>query len=139
LISEGRIKYENVIDGAFSEKNSAYLQSTDYRSGAIGLENVLVGEMAGLRVTNKSGMVSEGATFNFRGVRSFEADNSPLIVIDGISCLPDVNNSTIIGCYSRGILSAINVNDIKSVRLLKGADAARYGSLGSNGVLSFET
>lgn len=139
LISEGRIKYDNVIDGAFSEKNSAYLQSTDYRPGAVGLENVLVGEMAGLRITNKSGMVSEGATFNFRGVRSFEADNSPLIVIDGIPFIPDATNSPIIGAYSRGILNAINVNDIKSVRLLKGADAARYGSLGSNGVLSLET
>ncbi|TJZ61131.1 SusC/RagA family TonB-linked outer membrane protein [Sphingobacterium olei] len=139
LISEGRIKYDNVIDGAFSEKNSAYLQSTDYRAGAIGIENVLVGEMAGLRITNKSGMVSEGGTINFRGARSFEADNSPLIVIDGIPFLPDATNSPIIGAYSRGILSAINVNDIKSVRLLKGADAARYGSLGSNGVLSLET
>jgi TonB-linked SusC/RagA family outer membrane protein len=36
-------------------------------------------------------------------------------------------------------LSALNVNDIKSIRLLKGADAARYGSLGSNGVLALET
>lgn len=139
LISEGRIKYDNVIEGAFSDRNSPYLQSADYRSGALALENVLVGEMAGLRITNKSGMVSEGGTFNYRGIRSFEADNSPLIVIDGIPFLPDGTNSPIIGGYSRGILSAINMNDIKSVRLLKGADAARYGSLGSNGVLALET
>jgi len=139
LISAGRIKYENVIDGAFSDKNSTYLQNSDFRLGAQSIENVLVGEVAGLRVTNKSGMVTEGGTLNYRGVRSFEADNSPLIVIDGIPYLPDGGNSPIIGGYSRSILNAINVNDIKSIRMLKGADANRYGSLGSNGVLYLET
>lgn len=139
LISAGRIKYDNVIDGAFSDKNSTYLQNSDFRLGAVNIENVLVGEVAGLRVTNKSGMVTEGATLNYRGVRTFEADNSPLIVINGIPYLPDGGNSPIIGGYSRSILSAVNVNDIKSIRMLKGADANRYGSLGSNGVLYLET
>ncbi|WP_160066828.1 SusC/RagA family TonB-linked outer membrane protein [Sphingobacterium bovisgrunnientis] len=139
LISEGKSKFDNIIDGTFSKKNSSYLRDYDFRSGAISLDNILNGEFTGLRVTNKSGMVSEGASINYRGVRSFEADNSPLIVVDGMPYLPDNTNSPIIGAYSKSALNFLNVNDIKSVRLLNGAEAAKYGSLSSNGVLYVET
>ncbi|MCA5003868.1 SusC/RagA family TonB-linked outer membrane protein [Sphingobacterium bovistauri] len=139
LIAEGKSKYDNIIEGTFSKKNNSYIKDYDFRSGAVNLENLLNGEFTGLRVTNKSGMVSEGASMNFRGVRTFEADNSPLIVLDGMPYLPDNTNSPIIGSYSKSALNFLNVGDIKSVRFLKGAEAAQYGSLSSNGVLYVET
>lgn len=139
LIGEGRDNYENVAEGVFSDKNSALLSVTDFRAGAFDVEQVLTGEMSGLRVLNKSGMVSEGGMLNFRGVRSFVADNTPLIVIDGVPFLPDAENSPIIGGYSRSLFAPIVLQDVKSVRLLKGAETARFGSLGSNGVLWLET
>lgn len=139
LIGEGRTNYTDVVKGAFSDNSSSVLSDVDFRSGAMDIEQVLTGEMSGLRVVNKSGMVSEGGMLNFRGVRSFDAENSPLVVVDGIPYLPDLGNSPIIGGYSRGMFAPFALKDIKEVRLLKGAETARYGSLGSNGVLVLET
>lgn len=139
LIGEGRTNYVNVVEGTFSDRNTSVLSDNDYRVGAADIEQVLTGEMPGLRVLNKSGMVTEGGMLNFRGVRSFDAENTPLIVVDGIPYLPDLGNSPIIGGYSRGMFAPFALQDIKHIRLLKGAETARYGSLGSNGVLLLET
>ena len=138
LVGEGRANYVNIAEGVFSEKNSNVLADLDFRSGAVDVEQVLTGEMAGLRVLNKSGMPSEGGLVNYRGVRSFDGDNTPLLVIDGVPVLSDMENSPIIGGYSRGLFAPFALNDIKKIRLLKGAETARYGSLGSNGVLLLE-
>lgn len=139
LIGEGRNNYQNVVDGSFSDRNTPLLDAADFRLGAWSVEQALTGEMAGLQVSNKSGMPTEGGMVNFRGMRSFEADNNPLIVVDGVPYLPDGENSPIIGGYSRSLFAAFNLQDIKSIRLLKGAETARFGSLGANGVLLLET
>ena len=139
LIGEGRTNYVNVVEGTFSDRNASVMSDNDYRAGALDIEQALTGEMPGLRVLNKSGMVTEGGMLNFRGVRSFDAENTPLIVVDGIPYLPDLGNSPIIGGYSRGMFAPFALQDIKHIRLLKGAETARYGSLGSNGVLLLET
>ena len=59
------------------------------------------------------------------------ANSSPLIVINGIPYMPDMNESGVIGGYSKNIFSVVNVQDIENITVLKGADAALYGSLGS--------
>src|SRR5690606_4089773 len=50
LIGEGRTNYVNVVEGTFSDKNSSVLSDNDYRAGAADIEQVLTGEMPGLRV-----------------------------------------------------------------------------------------
>ena len=105
----------------------------------IALDYAMQDEAPGLLVVGKSGMPSEGAYMNLRGIHSFVATNSPLIVLNGIPYLGYEDVSRIINGYSRNIFSAINVNDIRSVSVLKGVDAAAYGSLGSNGVILIET
>lgn len=139
LIGEGRYNYQNVVDGSFSETNAPVMSEADYRNGSATIEEVLTGGIAGLQVLRKSGMVTEGSLLKFRGVRSLEAENTPLIVIDGVPYLPDAENSPIIGGYSRSLFGPINLHDIQRIRLLKGAETARFGSLGSNGVLWLET
>lgn len=139
LISEGREQYENVVSGSFSAANATLLITEHYPKGAATVEQVLTGQVVGLRTTNKGGMPSEGAALNFRGVRSFEANSNPLIVVDNVPYLPDMDNSPIIGGYSRSTFAPFNLHDIKSIQFLKGAETARYGSLGSNGVLKLET
>ena len=139
LIGEGRKNYNNIVEGTFSARNAAVLSDVDFRSGVLSIDQAITGEMTGLRVLHKSGMPTEGSMLNFRGVRSLDAENTPLVVIDGIPFLPDMGNSPIIGGYSRGVFSPFSVKDIKAVRLLKGAETARWGSLGSNGVLLLET
>ena len=40
---------------------------------------------------------------------------------------------------SRNIFQAYNLNDIQNITVLKGAEAALYGSMGANGVILIET
>ena len=84
-------------------------------------------------------MPGEGALMNIRGLHSLVAENSPLILINGAPCIGDLNLSNVIKGYSRGLFTALNLNDIKKISVLKGVDASVYGSLGTNGVISIET
>lgn len=94
---------------------------------------------AALMVTRKSGMPGEGGYFNIRGLHSLHAENTPLIVINGVPHLANVSVSDVINAYSRDALFGYNARDIHSITVLKGAEAAMYGSLGSNGVILIET
>ena len=96
-------------------------------------------QVAGLQVIEKSGMPGEGTYMNVRGLHSFVADNQPLIVINGIPYFGQTEVSGIINGYSRDLLFGYSPKDIRSITVLKGADAAMYGSLGSNGVVMIET
>ena len=95
--------------------------------------------IAGLQIIEKSGMPGEGTYMNLRGIHSFVADNAPLIVINGIPYMGNNEVSGIINGYSRDLLFGYSPKDIRSITVLKGADAAMYGSLGSNGVVMIET
>lgn len=125
--------------------------SREYKSATVsGIENKDFSEkqsvgaairdgIAGLQVIEKSGMPGEGTYMNIRGIHSFVADNSPLVVINGISYLGTSNVSGVVNGYSRDKLFGYDPKDIRSITVLKGADAAMYGSLGSNGVVMIET
>ena len=96
-------------------------------------------QLTGLQVVEKSGMPGEGTYMNIRGIHSFVADNAPLIVINGVPYFGQRELSGIINGYSRDMLFGYSPKDIRSITVLKGADAAMYGSLGSNGVVMIET
>ena len=115
------------------------LNRKDFAAGSLSIENALKGEIAGLQVTNKSGMTGEGAYMQLRGIHSLVADNAPLIVINGVPYMPDTNLSQIVGGYSRSLFQGLNNLDIRNITVLKGAEAAAYGSMGSNGVIMIET
>ncbi|MBO7468370.1 MAG: SusC/RagA family TonB-linked outer membrane protein [Bacteroidaceae bacterium] len=107
--------------------------------GATTVDDALRGMISGLQVVQKSGMPAEGAYFNIGGIHTLEASNTPLIVLDGVPYMKDESISTAINGYSRSLFSAFTVDDIRSIKVLTGAEAARYGSLGSNGVIYIET
>jgi len=67
-----------------------------------------------------------GAQIRIRGPISFSADQDPLFVINGSKQ----------GFDYASIYNAINVRDIKTVRVLKNAsETARYGTQGAAGVI----
>ncbi|MFD2036839.1 SusC/RagA family TonB-linked outer membrane protein [Belliella marina] len=141
LVPEDRLNHKDVqamADPRFAQNQDVMVKG-NFRQGALYVEDVIQGVFPGLNVINKSGMPGEGSVINLRGIRSMTGENSPLIVINGIPYLPDMNNSAVIGGYSRSVFNAINVNDVQNIRLLKGPETAMYGSLGSNGVLLIET
>lgn len=151
-INKWRLKLQYVVMlVALLSTSLAYSQITDSvnlfnsrvaKSGFnrdLNLDKAIQDKISGLFVAGKSGMPNEGGYLNFRGIHTFIASNNPLLVLNGVPYLGNEDVSKIINGYSRSLVSALNVNDIRSVQLLKGAAAARYGSLGSNGVILIET
>lgn len=86
----------------------------------------LAGQIPGLNITTGDATPGANQTLLIRGENSLSADNSPLVVLDGIP-------------YN-GSLSDIDPNIIENLSVLKDASAAAiYGSRGSNGVILIQT
>ncbi|MEZ4855605.1 MAG: SusC/RagA family TonB-linked outer membrane protein [Gelidibacter sp.] len=110
--------------------------STDeFNQGAIvSPEQLLAGKSAGVRITSDGGDPGGGSEIRIRGGASLTANNSPLIVVDGLP----LDQRGVQGV--RNQLNAINPNDIEDFVILKDASAtAIYGSRASNGVILITT
>lgn len=105
--------------------------------------NSLVGKVAGVVVTQSSGGPGSGSRVIIRGNNSINGNNQPLIVVDGVP-IDDrgVNSggSTYSSTITGGGITDINPDDIASISVLKGPNAAAlYGSRAGNGVLLITT
>ena len=133
----------NTADGSAATANkigtATSVDIKDIGDGYSRSSDALVGAIPSLRVINKSGMNGEGSFINMRGSRSFIAQNTPTIVIDGVPYRANQNLSDVINGFSLDIMDPVNVNEVSQFTFLKGADALPYGSLGSNGVLVINT
>lgn len=111
------------------------VSAKDFQKGVVNSsEQLLLGKVAGLEITNGGGSPGGGSKIRIRGGASLNASNDPLIVIDGVP----VEGNGISG--SANLLNSINPNDIESMSVLKDASAtALYGSRASNGVLIITT
>jgi iron complex outermembrane receptor protein len=86
---------------------------------------LLQGKVAGLSVTRPGGNPNAQPTIRLRGISSFGATQSPLIVLDGV-----------IGAS----IDAVDPNDIETFDVLKDASAAAiYGTRGAAGVILITT
>jgi len=103
------------------------------------LDQAIIGQMAGVRVAQTSGLPGRGYSIQVRGTGSITANNQPLYVIDGFPL--DVSEQNAGGGFDTGNpLDNINPNDISSIEVLKDAAAAAiYGSRASNGVVLITT
>lgn len=93
---------------------------------AANVTQALQGRLPGVEISQTN--TKPGATMQIRvrGVRSLNASNDPLIVLDGIPFT--------------GSIGDINPTDIKNIDILKDASAtAIYGSRGANGVILVST
>jgi TonB-linked SusC/RagA family outer membrane protein len=102
------------------------------------------GRMAGVSITQTSGVPGGGFEIKIRGQNSMRAEgNSPLYLIDGVPYSSEsVGNSrtTSVMPTLANPLNSINPSDIESIEVLKDADAtAIYGSRGANGVVLITT
>ncbi len=105
------------------------------------------GRMAGVSITQTSGVPGSGFDIQIRGRNSLRTDgNSPLYIVDGMPLGTESlgNSSFLSGSILPGAgvnaLSTLNPADIESIEVLKDADAtAIYGSRGANGVVLITT
>ncbi len=87
--------------------------------------SALAGKIAGVRV-QPSNVPGGGPAIQIRGNTSLARGSSPLIVLDGV--------------FIEGSLGDINLQDVESFEVLKGASAATlYGSRAANGVIAITT
>ncbi|EAQ99730.1 SusC/RagA family TonB-linked outer membrane protein [Maribacter sp. HTCC2170] len=104
--------------------------------------NSISGKAAGVEIRKSSSGPGGSTKIQIRGSKSLNGDSSPLFVIDGI---PMVNNKGSQPGLWDGVdqgdgLSQLNPDDIESMSILKGANAAiLYGSQGANGVVIITT
>ncbi|WP_419802172.1 SusC/RagA family TonB-linked outer membrane protein [Mucilaginibacter sp.] len=109
--------------------------------------NALQGRVAGATVTSTSGNPGASSSIVLRGVNSIGGSNSPLFVIDGVRISNDAVDQTLL--TSNGAnrsadftnrIADLNPDDIETVTVLKGADAAAvYGSSASGGAIVITT
>lgn len=104
------------------------IDDESFNKGAIvSAENLLAGKSAGVRVTSSSGAPGAGAEIRIRNGGSLNANNNPLIVVDGIP-------------LQGGSINSINPSEIESFTVLKDASAtAIYGSRATAGVVIITT
>lgn len=93
---------------------------------------------ADLRVLLRSGNPAQGANLFIGGYNSMNANSQPLVVVDGVILDTQTGRSLMHEGYVNNVLSAISVNDIEKVTVLKNATAL-YGAKGANGVVIIET
>lgn len=104
----------------------ATITAADFQSGNINdAQQLLQGKVAGLSVSRPGGDPNADFNIRLRGLSTLGANQSPLIVIDGIAGAD---------------LNTVDPNDIESMTVLKDASAAAiYGTRGANGVIIVTT
>ena len=102
------------------------------------------GRMAGVNITQTTGMPGGGYEIQVRGQNSLRFDgNNPLYIVDGVPYASEPIGSLFTSGHlprRTSPLNSINPGDIESIEVLKDADAtAIYGSRGANGVVLITT
>lgn len=117
------------LTGAVSSVNAA----TIAQSGVTSVEQVLQGRVAGVQMTNNTGMPGGGTSIQIRGLSSINSTSEPIYVIDGVIIESGSG-------YTDNAFSFINPADIESMEVLKDASAtAIYGAQAANGVILITT
>ena len=113
------------------------------KSGTTSLASAIQGKLTGVEIRQSSGAPGASAQIIIRGARSFDGNNQPLYVIDGmpINTSADFDTgSSVTGANYADRSIDINPEDIESINVLKGqAASALYGIRASNGVIVITT
>ena len=111
--------------------------------------NSLEGKISGITITPSAGGAGGASKIILRGNKSINGNSAPLIVVDGVPMTNETRSKR--GMNGDGFaysgmtegadpLSMINPDDIESINVLKGANAAvLYGSKAANGVVMITT
>lgn len=118
------VQKKETVTGSISQVSGKDL----IKSPVGNLSNALVGRVSGLSSVQTSGEAGyDETTIRIRGVGTYNGDQDPLVVIDGV-------------VRDMAAFNMLNPNDIEGTNVLKDASAtAVYGVRGANGVLIVTT
>ncbi len=136
--------------GIKRKKKALGYSATDIKGDALtearesNIMNSISGKVAGVQISSTSGGAGGSSRVVIRGNSSISGNNQALIVVDGVP-IDNSNhettnwNSSDQHDYGDGV-SDINPDDIESLTILKGPNAAAlYGSRAANGVVIITT
>ncbi|RIH63992.1 SusC/RagA family TonB-linked outer membrane protein [Mariniphaga sediminis] len=105
--------------------SSVGITAIESRAATTSAANILQGRVAGLRVTQPGGQPGrDDGAMEIRGMGSFGASSSPLVLVDGVT----------------GSITNLSPNDIENITVLKdAASASIYGARAANGVILVTT
>lgn len=112
---------------------------------SVNMINALQGKAAGLQITPNSTGAGGSSKILFRGNKSINGSNQPLVVVDGVPLMMNITSDQVDsnwGAQRDGgdAMSTITPDDIASISLLKGASAAAlYGAVAANGAIMITT
>lgn len=133
--------HSNAFKGAYNEEIIVNSERSfkDYNSASISVDADIQTQLgADVRSITRSGTPGIGNAMFIRGINSLNANTQPLVVVDGVIWdMQEVTEAIHMGAYNN-VLNAIDVNDIREVKLLKNG-AAIYGARAANGVLIINT
>lgn len=118
------IQKKETVTGSISQVSGNEI----VQSPTANISNALVGRVSGLSSVQKSGEAGfDETTIRIRGTGTYNGDQNPLVVIDGV--IRDITS-----------FNMLNNNDIEGINVLKDASAtAVYGVRGANGVIIVST
>lgn len=120
VVGYGTVKKRDLTGSVSSVRSDEIIKT----ASANALQSIQ-GKVAGLDVTRASGETGSEINMTLRGVRSINASNAPLFLVDGVEY---------------GSTLDINPSDIASIEVLKDASStAIYGTRGANGVVIITT
>ena len=115
-------------------KQNALVQGKDNN-----LLNSLSGKIAGVRITNTQGDVGSSRIV-IRGETSIAGENQPLFIVDGIPVDNSQLNARSSGRDFKNAIADLNPEDIKTLTVLKGPNAAAlYGARAAHGAIAITT
>ncbi|NJO91214.1 MAG: SusC/RagA family TonB-linked outer membrane protein [Chloroflexia bacterium] len=111
-------------------------------TGDANIATALQGKVAGVIINQSGSGIGGTSRIEIRGASSLSDNNQPLIVVDGVPFNSADQGEAGIwgGVESAGGMADINPQDIESISVLKGPNAAAlYGSRAGNGVILITT
>lgn len=128
------------VTAAITKIDMAAIQQT----GVSSIDQLLVGQIAGVAVSTPSGAPGAPARIRIRGTASLNGTQDPLWVLDGLPLdnneVPKVYDKDNIDALNNYSIAGLNPDDIKDITILKDAAAtAIYGARAANGVIVITT
>lgn len=125
VVGYGTMKRSDVTGSVGSISSEALEKSVSTT-----MDQALQGRIAGVQMTQNSGIPGGGTSMLIRGIGSINSTNEPIYVVDGVIISGETGSST------SNAIAGINPADIESIEVLKDASAtAIYGAQGANGVV----